>query len=37
LRTPQRRGAATSEFDDIVTWLSPNILFNRMVVAGKLP
>ncbi len=27
----------TSTFDDIVTWLSPNILFNRMVAAGKLP
>lgn len=25
------------EFDDIVTWLSPNILFNRMVAAQKLP
>jgi type II secretory pathway pseudopilin PulG len=25
------------EFDDLVTWLSPNILFNRMVAAGKLP
>jgi len=25
------------EFDDIVTWLSPAILFNRMVAAGKLP
>jgi hypothetical protein len=25
------------EFDDLVTWLSPNILFNRMVTAGKLP
>lgn len=24
-------------FDDIVIWLSPNILFNRMVAAGKLP
>lgn len=24
-------------FDDLVIWLSPNILFNRMVVAGKLP
>ena len=24
-------------FDDIVTWISPNILFNRMVSAGKLP
>lgn len=24
-------------FDDLVTWLSPNTLFNRMVAAGKLP
>jgi type II secretory pathway pseudopilin PulG len=24
-------------FDDIVIWLSPNILFNRMVAAGRLP
>ncbi len=24
-------------FDDLVVWLSPNILFNRMVAAGKLP
>jgi len=24
-------------FDDIVAWISPNILFNRMVSAGKLP
>jgi type II secretory pathway pseudopilin PulG len=30
------RGYA-SNFDDLVTWLSPNILFNRMVAAGKLP
>lgn len=28
---------AGNDFDDIVTWLSPNILFNRMVAAGKLP
>lgn len=27
----------TSSFDDIVTWLSPNTLFNRMVSAQKLP
>jgi prepilin-type N-terminal cleavage/methylation domain-containing protein len=26
-----------SDFDDLVTWLSPNTLFNRMVAAGKLP
>jgi type II secretory pathway pseudopilin PulG len=37
-RTPSENTAATGgEFDDIVTWLSPNILFNRMVAAGKLP
>ena len=29
--------AAGGEFDDIVTWLPANILFNRMVAAGKLP
>jgi len=28
---------AGNEFDDLVTWLSPNILFNRMVAAGRLP
>lgn len=27
----------TSNFDDLVFWLSPNTLFNRMVAAGKLP
>jgi type II secretion system protein G len=30
-------GAANGEFDDVVVWVSPNILFNRMVAAGKLP
>ncbi len=31
-------GAASGgEYDDIVTWLSPNILFSRMVQAGKSP
>jgi hypothetical protein len=29
--------AANGEFDDLVVWLSPNILFNRMVAAGRLP
>jgi prepilin-type N-terminal cleavage/methylation domain-containing protein len=28
---------ADPAFDDLVVWLSPNILFNRMVAAGKLP
>lgn len=27
----------TPNFDDLVVWISPNILFNRMVAAGKLP
>lgn len=29
--------ASGGEFDDLVVWISPNILFNRMVAAGKLP
>ena len=36
-RTITAPGAGLAEFDDLVTWLSPNILFNRMVAAGKLP
>lgn len=32
--TPRNSG---NEFDDLVTWISPNVLFNRMVAAGKLP
>lgn len=27
----------TTDFDDTVIWLSPNVLFSRMVQAGKLP
>lgn len=34
---PSPAGVTNGEFDDIVTWLSPNTLFNRMVAAGKLP
>lgn len=30
-------GQPLCEFDDLVVWLSPNVLFNRMVAAGKLP
>lgn len=26
-----------NEFDDLLAWLSPNILYNRMIAAGKLP
>ena len=38
-RTPSPPGTATSlggEFDDMVVWISPNVLFNRMVAAGQL-
>ncbi len=37
--TPAPQGTTTAggEFDDMVVWISPNILFNRMVAAGKLP
>jgi type II secretory pathway pseudopilin PulG len=30
-------GTPGGEFDDIVTWLSENVLYNRMVAAGQLP
>ncbi|MFM9437470.1 prepilin-type N-terminal cleavage/methylation domain-containing protein [Janthinobacterium sp. CG_23.3] len=30
-------GGAGGEFDDLVVWVSPNILFNRMVAAQRLP
>lgn len=29
--------APVGEFDDVVAWLSPNVLYNRMVSASKLP
>jgi prepilin-type N-terminal cleavage/methylation domain-containing protein len=37
-RTPSDSPTAPGgEYDDLVTWLSPNVLFNRMVAAGTLP
>lgn len=36
-RTPTGLDAGTGEFDDLVVWISPYILFNRMIAAGKLP
>ncbi len=36
-RSPAGTGATGGEFDDLVAWLSPNTLFNRMVAAGQLP
>lgn len=35
--TPTPISATNGEFDDIVIWVSPNILINRMVSASKLP
>lgn len=29
--------AGVNEFDDLVIWISPNILYNRMIAAGRLP
>lgn len=34
---PAPASFANGEFDDLVMWLSPNILFNRMIAAGQLP
>lgn len=37
LHDPTPSGNPNGEFDDLVDWLSPNVLYNRMVAAGKLP
>lgn len=37
MRTLTGANTPAGEFDDLVTWLSPNILFNRMVAAQRLP
>jgi len=36
-RTLSTPDTPAGEFDDILVWISPNVLFNRMVAAGKLP
>lgn len=36
-RLPSTNVAGGGEFDDLVVWISPYILMNRMVSAGKLP
>ena len=33
----ENTGATGGQFDDIVVWIPPGILFSRMVAAGKLP
>jgi prepilin-type N-terminal cleavage/methylation domain-containing protein len=30
-------GYSEANFDDLLTWLSPNILYTRMIAAGRLP
>jgi type II secretory pathway pseudopilin PulG len=34
---PAPSGAANGEFDDIASWLSPHVLYSRMISAGQLP
>jgi len=36
-RAPSPSTSTAGEFDDIVTWLSPHVLKQRLVAAGKLP
>jgi type II secretory pathway pseudopilin PulG len=33
----ENTAATGGEFDDVVVWISPSILFSRMVAAGRLP
>jgi prepilin-type N-terminal cleavage/methylation domain-containing protein len=33
---PRPSGAVSGEFDDLVTWISPNILYNRLIAAGAI-
>ena len=33
----EKSDVSTAEFDDIVTWISPLTVFNRMIAAGNLP
>lgn len=35
-RTPTAKGAAQGEFDDVVTWISPFVLYNAMIESGQL-
>lgn len=32
-----RSNVTASEFDDIVTWISPSMVFNRLIASGQLP
>lgn len=35
-RVPTSAGSVNGEFDDIVTWISPYVLYNAMIEAGQL-
>jgi len=35
--TPAGSNAPNGEFDDIMTWISPNVLYSRMISAAQLP
>jgi len=35
--TPTASNAPNGEFDDMVVWMSPNVLYNRLINAGQLP
>jgi prepilin-type N-terminal cleavage/methylation domain-containing protein len=35
--SPVGTGGTGGEFDDLTVWLSPHLLFNRMIQAGRLP
>lgn len=37
MHPPSPGDAPGGEFDDIVVWISPNILYSRMISAGRLP
>ncbi len=36
-RTMGQPGSTGGEYDDLVIWISPNLLFSRMIGAGQLP
>lgn len=35
--TSSQSGSSIGQFDDLVTWISPYVLYNRMISAGQLP
>jgi len=36
-RPPSPAGSSGDEFDDLLTWLSPLVLYQRMIAGGRLP